>query len=293
MKIIACDIGGTEIKGKLFDSVSLKEVKLSTNQTFGRESIMDTLKEVISQLWDDEVAAIGIVTAGAVNPDNGMIVSNTGTLDGWLDFSIKDAIFDEFHIPVFVENDANGAMIAEMEMYLKKGIKNACMITLGTGVGTALYIDSKLYNGSTFKVEFGHMVLYPNGVECTCGQKGCSESYLSGTALTRRGKTCVDESIVHGKEVFELYKRGNKDAVKVINDYVDDLVLFLNNIDKVVDPQLYIIGGGVIHSKDVLLKVLEDKLKDFKPVVPAVLGNDAGIKGAYLLAIEGMKNEEN
>lgn len=293
MKIIGCDVGGTEIKGKLYYKGFVKEYKKKTNQLQGKESILNTLKDVIRELWDNDVCAIGIVTAGAVDTRTGSLVGNKGTLSEWSDFSIKEEIQKCFQVPTYVQNDANGAMIAEMESYLKQGINNAVMITLGTGVGTGLYINGKLYNGSTYQVEFGHMVLYPNGILCTCGQKGCVESYVSGTALTKMGKELIGDDIIHGSMIFDLYKNGHQVAIDVIRNYVKDLSLFLENIDKIIDPEIFIIGGGVIHSKDILLKELSSVLKDFKPIFPAVYGNDAGVRGAVLLATEGYKNEKN
>jgi glucokinase len=289
MKIIGIDIGGTEIKGALFDKVILKESKRKTKQDLGKEAIMLNLIELIKDLWVEEVKAIGIVTAGAVDIERGIITNNVGTLKGWVNFCIKEEVELIFKVPCFIENDANGALIAEVEGY--QNIENACMITLGTGVGTAAYINGKLYRGQNYKIEFGHSILIPNGRECTCKKKGCAESYLSGNALKKTAIEEVDAKIKHGKELFELYQLGNKSAEKVIDDYTDLLALFIHNICMFYDPQLIIIGGGLICQKDILFEFLSGKTKDLDAlVVPAKLGNFAGVKGAYLIASNGMKN---
>lgn len=290
MKIIAVDIGGTEIKGALFDVDLIAEHSIQTDSSQGKTSIMRTLNSLINHLWVEDVRAIGIVTAGAVDIKTGKIVNNVGTLDGWLDFSIKDEIQNIYHVPCFVENDANGAMIAEMAYH--HDIKNACMITLGTGVGTAVYLNGELYRGEHYKLEFGHSILIPDGNQCTCGLKGCAESYLSGAALKKRAMEELNVKMDHGIELFDYYKNGNEYAKKVIEEYTDLLALFLSNISHFYDPEIIIIGGGVIHSKDTLFPFINKKIKHLESrVVPAKLGNFAGIKGAHLLVLKEMKHE--
>jgi len=291
MSIIAIDLGGTQIKGALFQNdVILKQSTLQTEESFGKDHIMNQLFKLIDLLWNQEVESIGIVSAGSIDVSTGSIISNTGTLSGWIDFSIKDAVMDHFHVPCVVENDANGAMVGEMQYYLKQGIENAVMITLGTGVGTAVFIRKELYRGSFYNVEFGHSTLIPEGKQCTCGLKGCAESYLSGNALTKLAKEEVSEHINHGEELMAFYAKKDEKAIKVIEQYLSYLALFIQNITKYYDPEIIIIGGGVSKS----LVVLEDRLKKHlndlnikTPIKLARLKNDAGIYGAYILAQRG------
>lgn len=296
MKIIACDIGGTEIKGALFNESIIRMSTHKTNQAEGKESILNSLFKVIDELLEEGVVAIGLVTAGAVDITTGEIVSNTGTLDGWLHFSLKREVENKYHLPCFIDNDANGAMIGEMDEYLEKGVLNAAMITLGTGVGTALYINGKIYRGSHYQVEFGHIPLYPEGVACTCGKLGCAEAYLSGSYLTKQAKLKIDSSITSGKVLFDYYLEGNEIAKKIIEEYVSNLILFLDTIEKMVDPEVIIIGGGVISSKEIIFPLIEkecQKRKLLSKIIPAKHGNFAGIRGAYFIALEGIKHEKN
>jgi glucokinase len=287
MTTIACDIGGTNIKGALFQNETIvRTVSLPTDQTNGKQSTMTVLHEVIQQLWEPSVEQIGIVTAGAVDPSTGMIVGNTGTLQGWVGFSIKEELFETFGVPCVVENDANGAMVAEMQPYLKQGIKHAVMLTLGTGVGTAVYINGDLYRGHHYQVEFGHMLLHPNGRPCTCGMEGCAEQYLSGSALTKAAQKRVNASITHGAELFDYLDQDDPNAKILIEEYLDDLMLYLHNIERTYDPEMIIIGGGVSNLKERFLHLVQERQRktSFKAnIVLASNGNQAGILGAFYI----------
>ncbi len=287
MKIIAIDIGGTEIKASLYinDKIT-KTYKQQTNNSLGRETVMNTLYDVINQLLEDSVDRVGVVTAGAIDIDTGYIVANDGQLSDWVGFSIKEQLELKYNIPVYIDNDANGALIGEIQEY-KSEYSNIAMITLGTGVGTALYLNDTVYRGSTYQVEFGHMTLIPFGELCSCGKLGCAEQYLSGSALTKLAINKVSNKITHGKELFQLFEEGNKKAIDVVEEYTDLLAIYINSINKFIDYELLIIGGGVITSKEILIPILKRKLLSLgirKRIEPAKHLNNAGIIGAYLLA---------
>lgn len=290
MTIIACDIGGTAIKGARFSEGVDATAERPNDQSRGKDSTMDVLWEVIDALWQDNVERIGIVTAGAVDPVSGHIVGNTGTLRGWVGFSIKDAVQEHYGVPCFVDNDANGALLAEIEPYQRQGVKDAVMITLGTGVGSGVLVNGTILRGANHQIELGHMTLYPHGKRCTCGERGCAEQYLSGRALTKRARDEVDSAIHHGRELFELVRTGDSRAVAMLDGYLEDLVVFLHTIYRSFDPQLILIGGGVSDAGDVFLDRLRTKLaaSDVPTMIRlATRGNFAGIQGAYRIAKEG------
>ena len=291
MTIIACDIGATEIKGARYeDAIAIQTQRLRTEPERGAHHTMNQLHKLIGQLWTEEVRAIGIVSAGAINPTSGMIVGNTGTMTDWVGVSLKADIETAFGVPVHVDNDANGAMLAEFEPYRKAGIQHAVMLTLGTGVGSAVVIHGELYRGATYQVEFGHLILHPGGRPCTCGQTGCAEQYLSGRALTNRAIAEVDGAITHGSELFLAATQQNPRALAVLEEYFDDLFLYLQSLDRVYDPELFLIGGGVTDNNNLFATMLEEKRLEHcftKPIHLARLQNRAGIQGAYLLAERG------
>lgn len=291
MTIIACDIGGTNIKGSRFvDGVIVQTISKPNDQSNGKTSTMNVLEQVLDELWTNDVTKIGIVTAGAVDPKTGTIVGNTGTLQGWVGFSIIDELHERYQVPVFVENDANGAMVAEMIPYLEKGIQNAVMLTLGTGVGTGVYINGELYRGHSFQVEFGHMVLHPNGRTCTCGMQGCAEQYLSGTALTKAAQELIDRSITHGEDLFYYLDQGHPSATRIFDQYLHDLFLYLHNLRRTFDPEIFIIGGGVSNMRESFLTRVHDYQQNTSMKTKIVLaehGNQAGMLGAYHIARNG------
>lgn len=291
MKIIALDIGGTEVKGCLFDSGSSEVVGRPTQVDGGRITILETVCAVIGTLYTPDVQAIGLVTAGAVDPKNKRIVYNTGTLPGWIDFNLEEAIRQHFDVPVFVENDANGAMIAEMEPLQEEGIRDAVMLTLGTGVGTAVVVNGELLRGHRHQIEFGHMILYPGGKRCTCGKQGCLEQYVSGTALTKAAQAVFGKRMNHGSQLIEAYENGDKRAREVLMRYLNDLALALYNVQRFYDPECIILGGGVMRAKNTIIKALQPALEPYAPIAAirsAVYGQQAGIEGAYRLARKGM-----
>jgi len=289
MKIIAIDIGGTEIKGALFDEKVLKKYSRPTDLSGGLSTILASLFEVIDELWTFGVKAISVVSAGTIDSKEKKVIATLGAMPGWVGCPLGDVLQERYNVPVWLENDANGAMIAEMEEHVANGIQNAVMITLGTGVGTAAYIHGVLYAGSTYKVEFGHMTLHPEGRMCSCGNKGCAEQYVSGSALMKGAIRYVDPSIRHGSEIFDHAAKGSLEALKLIDAYIADLTLFLHSINRVLDPEVFIIGGGVIKSQEHFWEKLIHSLKSVgmdKPVLPAKHGNFAGILGAYLNALK-------
>lgn len=295
MKIVAIDIGGTEIKGFLMNPSKLKEHRVKTDLSKGKDTILRSLFDVIDFLFEDDVQAVSIVTAGTIDTETMTIIDNLGTMPGWLHLNLGAMVKERYNCPVFVDNDANGAMIGEMQHHLDSDIKNAVMITLGTGVGTALYLSGKLYRGSSYRVEFGHTVLHPQGILCTCGRQGCAEQYVSGSALTRKAKQELDAQMIHGSKFFEYLKMSHPKALKIWMSYIDDLAIFIQNINQVIDPEIFIIGGGLIHSKEFLLPSLEKALSEFrfqKTIHPAIHGNNAGILGAYHFALERLSHHE-
>ena len=171
------------------------------------------------------------------------------------------------------------------------------MITIGTGLGGAVYNEKMgLLSGSHFQgAELGHLILHPNGEYCTCGQSGCAESYCSGTALVRHYEE-LTRNRLSGAEIFKISEK-DENAKKVIDRFTSDLAWFLTSLRNVFDPELIIIGGGVINSKDYWW---DEVLKNFKnychlseeiEIKSAKFLNDAGVIGAGRIAMERLGNE--
>ncbi|MDO5047414.1 MAG: ROK family protein [Anaerococcus sp.] len=296
-KVIGIDLGGTKINACLIDEIGniLEREEVPTNADKGRDQVLENIKEAIYKLDYKSASAIGIGTPGFIDAENG-IVTFAGNIKGWTGLNLKEAVEKFVDLPVFVENDANIALIAEKWIGACKNYKNVVMITLGTGLGGAVYTeDGGILQGSNFQgAELGHMILYPEGRTCTCGQLGCAEQYCSGTGIGREYQELTGKT-ASGKEVFDLIKK-DPNAKEVLKSYQKNLAYFLTSLRNIFDPQAIVIGGGVIASKDLFWDGMVEKFKqvchkpDSVEIIPAKFLNNAGVIGAARIAFERMDN---
>jgi glucokinase len=292
---IGIDIGGTETKGVRCtgDGAAAAETRMGTDTASGAEGVLRVVRAVLDSLVlaRNQVSAVGIGTAGRVNASTGDIIYATENLSGWMGLNLPHAL--GLDVPVFVDNDANAALLGEHWLGAARGSDSVVMLTLGTGVGGANMLGGVLARGATWNGgEWGHVILVPDGLPCNCGNRGCAEQYLSGGALTRAARAAVSPSIRHGSELWALRREGSEAAAAVVEGYLEKLALFLYNIHTGINPGRIVIGGGVIESRDAFWDALGDKLKArgvSVPVVPALLGNRAGSLGAARLAIDGLR----
>ncbi|GGB42654.1 ROK family protein [Fictibacillus barbaricus] len=291
MYVMGIDIGGTSIKGAVYNEHKrVSSIKNRTTEVaHGKEGILKGLLEVIEELMHDfpETASIGIGTAGRVNTDSGEIVYSTPNLPGWQGTNVPKEIQQIVPLPVMVDNDANTALIGEIWAQ-QKSYHSAVLLTLGTGVGGAAFLNGKLVRGHQWNGgEFGHSIFIPDGRPCNCGMNGCLEQYISGSALTREAQES-GFTITHGREIFQIAET-NSSASKIVQQYVKHVALALYNIQTTLDPEVIIIGGGVIDSKTHWWQLLLERIEGFPIsiyVQPAVLGNEAGMAGAAKLCLE-------
>lgn len=297
-KTIGLDIGGTKIQGAVIDEKGeiLKTYRLETCAREGKDKVLDNISKIIDFLKTDDIKAVGVGTPGFIDSENG-IVTFAGNIDGWTGLNLKKEIEKRSSLPVFIENDANIALVCEKWLGSGKGFNDIVMITIGTGLGGAVYNEKMgLLSGSNFQgAELGHLILHPNGEYCTCGQSGCAESYCSGTAIVRHYEELTRNKL-EGQEIFELVKTDDN-ARKVIDRFTSDLAWFLTSLRNIFDPELIIIGGGVINSKDYWWKEVLEKFDNYChlsekiEIKPAKYLNDAGVIGAGRIAMERLKNE--
>jgi glucokinase len=297
MKAIGVDIGGTGVKASLIDEQGnvYKQAKISTNIAEGREGILRSCFSVIDSLLYEagDIAGIGVGTAGRVDVEKGEIVYATANLPSWQGTKLTQIISERYQLDSFIENDANAALIGEIWQGAKVNVHSVTMLTLGTGVGGANVVEGKMVHGHHHQSgEWGHVVLVPNGRPCNCGMKGCLEQYLSGSALVRITNEQTGLAFTHGKEVLEAYSTGNELVRPVVEQFLDYLAIAIYNLSVSIDPEAVIVGGGVIDSKEHWWHVLENKLKDynvFTTILPARLGNEAGMYGAAKLVFDALK----
>jgi glucokinase len=227
-----------------------------------------------------------------VDAEQGVITFETETLPGWQGTEVKALLQKATGLRVEVNNDANCAGLAENRLGAAKGFRRTVCLTVGTGLGGGFVIDGHIMNGAHGGAgEVGHMILYPNGHVCACGRPGCSEQYVSGTALRRfiSEQNIVDENneLVSPNRMFELAQEGHVNALALTKQFTGDLAVVISSLQAVLDMDCVVIGGGVSESADgwwsYLLEALEPLLLKPLEVRRAKFGNEAGMLGAALL----------
>lgn len=296
-KVIGIDLGGTKISGGLLEENGniLQSAKVDTQAEEGRDTVIKNIVSLIKKLPYDQSQAIGIGTPGFIDSENG-IVTFAGNIKGWTGTNLKKEIEKYFDIPVFIENDANIALVCEEWIGAGKDYDDLVMITLGTGLGGAVYSQGKLLRGSNFQgAELGHMLLYPGGNSCTCGQDGCAEAYCAGSAIANEYNRLTGENKT-SEEVLSSVDT-DENAKKVLEDYKLNLAYFLTSLRNIFDPQAIIIGGGLINAKDLWWDGMVDNFKkvchkyETVDILPAKYLNDAGMIGAGKIALERGNND--
>jgi len=302
------DVGGTTIKMGLFDvdgNVLDKWEIVTRTENGGVNVLPDIAKAVEDKMAEksiakDEVAGVGVGVPGPV--DSKGIVHRCVNL-GWDEFNVNDKLGELVGMPVMAGNDANVAALGEMWKGGGQGHNDLVVVTLGTGVGGGIIINGKMLTGANGAGgEIGHIHVQDGEPDtCGCGNSGCLEQYASATGIVRLAKralaktdqaTVLNADSVTAKDVWDAVKAGDAVAIEVAEQFGKYLGEGLAAIAGVVNPEAFVIGGGVSKAGEVLLSYVE---KNYKPVVfhgsrdvkftLATLGNDAGIFGAAKLVL--------
>lgn len=300
--VAAIDVGGTKILGALVDEAGnvKKEIRVPSDFELGGLHIMGKIFELVDRFRElEKIDAIGIGIGGRIDVERGIINWGVKPVPYWFGLKVKEMTENRYHVPCAVENDVKVAGYGEQWMGAAKGVNSYVCITLGTGVGAAICIDGKMLHGKHWSGgEIGHTILYPNGRACTCGFKGCVEQYLSGTALVNIYNDKAADKVSTGYEFFERVKKKEELALSVLDQFVEDLSTLLNSLCNTFDPEKFIIGGGLIDTREFwwekLLKIMGSSPINqvYSPeIVPAILGNKAGYYGSAYIALQ-MLNEE-
>lgn len=313
MYTIGVDIGGMSVKVGLVDDNGsiISQSRIKTADTAEQviinmtKQISDLLKE--SNITVKDIRGIGVGCPGAVTGETGMVEFLPNL--GWENVPLVAELKKYFDTEIKISNDANVAALAEAVYGAAKNYNSSIMFTLGTGVGGGIIIDKKLFEGGFSRgAELGHITLFLDGEECTCGRRGCIECYTSATALIKQTKNAmlkdkdskmwkfVDGDIekVDGRTAFECAKQGDKSAENVRDTYVYYLGESILNMLNIFRPDAFILGGGISAQKEYLTDRLKDYCEKFEygykkapktDIITATLGNDAGIIGAAALLL--------
>lgn len=313
MYYIGVDLGGTNIavglvneEGKIIHKDSVPTLREREYPEILKDMAMLILKVIKDAgLEVKDIKSIGIGSPGTPNCEEGILVY-TNNLK-FRNVPMRTEIQKYINLPVYLDNDANVAGIAESVAGAAKGAKHSVTITLGTGVGGGVVIDGKAYSGfNNAGAELGHMVIVVDGEQCTCGRKGCWEAYASATSLIRQTKVAAennpdslinklingDFSKIDAKTAFDAAKQGDETGKKVVDQYIKYIAEGLANIINIFSPEIVAIGGGVCKEGEYLLKPLRQLISERvysvedlpqTEIKVARMGNDAGIIGAAML----------
>lgn len=307
---IGVDIGGTKVLAGVVDDDG--NVLETTRRLTPSHDVVETeavIVDAVAELSErHDVMAVGVGAAGWIANDRATVLFSPHL--AWRDEPLRDALASAIGVPVLVENDANAAAWAEYRFGAARDCSVAVMVTLGTGIGGGLVVGGVLYRGA-FGVgcEYGHMTVVPDGRRCACGNRGCWEMYASGTALARDARELAEVSPVGAHRLMQLAEgdphrlsgplvtqaatEGDPAAVEIYTHMGRWLGRGLANLAAVIDPVVFVIGGGVSEAGDLLLRPARESFAEsltgrgFRPLAEvrlADLGPGAGLVGAADLA---------
>jgi len=318
--VVGIDLGGTNLRAAVVSEAGevAGRARKPTQAAEGPDAVISRMAEVAAEACEaagldrSSVAAIGVGAPGPLNTRTGVVVT-APNLPGWRNIKLKDKLERASGVTTFVENDANAAAWGEKWVGAGRDVDNLIMFTLGTGVGGGIIIDGKLLHGiDDSAAEVGHITVRPGGPICGCGNDGCVEALASATAVARRAREMVeagrgvilrdlvggDPSRIEAKTVHEAILAGDADSVSLMADVALDLGIAIADLVNVLNPEMIIIGGGMAAMGEYLFEPLRATVvaRSFEAparrarIVPAQLGDDAGIIGAAgvaLLSVEG------
>ena len=309
---LGIDIGGTAVKfglvngeGVMVSEVSEYSVKFDNYETPIIETVVKSAKEFMSKNNKNffDINGIGVSATGGINSKLGIVEGSAGHIKNWEGTNIKKRLEAEFGMNTAVLNDANAAALGEMWKGAAKGRENVVVMTIGTGVGGGIIVDSKILLGKKgFAGEIGHIPVNVDGEKCSCGNTGCIEHYGSTSALVRNVKkavvsgeiTGIKEEETDGRLIFKEVSAGNRAVIKYVDEWINYISAALIGLVHTFNPEMVILGGGVSKQKELFVdkvrdKVLHGVMHNFAQdlsIEAAELGNNAGIIGAVKFLID-------
>ena len=304
---IGIDLGGTSVKYALIDNdgVFHFQGKLPSKADVSAEAVIGQLILAINEVkaFAEEqgyaIEGIGIGTPGIVDASNRIVLGGAENIQGWENIHLAERIEAEFGLSTLLGNDANLMGLGETMYGAGQGATHVVFLTVGTGIGGAVVIDGRLFNGFDNRgTELGHVPLIANGEPCACGSIGCLEHYASTSALVRRFSKRISEAGIsysgeemNGELIVRLYKKGDKIATESLNEHCDFLGHGIAGFINIFSPQKVVIGGGLSEAGDFYIQKISEFAHRYAihdcavntQIMAASLGNKAGSIGAASL----------
>jgi glucokinase len=308
--LLGVDVGGTKVAAGLVNAageiLSQQRVTMVSNDSAerGLQAVLSAIARVVPD-GASAIAGIGICAPGPLDPKTGVIL-NPPNVPCWRNFPLAEEVRRKYSVPVKVDNDANAAALAETRWGAARGYKNVFYATIGTGIGTGIILDGKIFHGRTGSAgEGGHVSIDYQGPICRCGKSGCIEMFASGTALARRAREKLSggehssmlelaarvPDAITGEIIGKAYAAGDQLATELLTETVEMLALWLSNMIDLLDPDVIVIGGGAAALYRPFFDRLRERIPQFTvnprahevPLVSARYGADSGIAGGAVL----------
>ncbi len=314
LPVLAIDLGGTKIITALISNKGemLAREYCPTLADEGPQSVINRILSAIDHLLNlrnidlSQLDSISIAAAGAIDFEKGLVTSSPH-LPGWHNIPLRDIVKGKHRVNTFLMNDASAAALGEYHLGVGREVNNLILLTVGTGIGGGIIINGKLYSGPCGSAgEIGHMTIDVNGPRCSCGNIGCLETLASGTAVAQeairrisQGERSSLTEAVEGKienitaeKVRVAAQGGDSLALEVISKAATYLGIGMVNLVNIFNPEMIIVGGGVAQMGDLLLNPARQVVRErafqlpaqVVRIVPAQLGDNAGVLGAAIFA---------
>ena len=310
---IGIDVGGTGIKVGVIDE-QLKVLAEKYIYTFTDIPFSEQIERIVNCVFEaaesaglekKQIISVGVGIPGIANQATGEVIKCTNM--GWHHVPFREEFQKHLDVPVLIDNDANVAALAESVAGISKGTSSSVFITIGTGIGSGIIINNRIWNGfHGIGGEFGHVIFKVDGFPCTCGNRGCLERYCSATALIRMAREAIADNVnsvmmnmvsnditkIEARTVIDAARKEDPVALDVYNTYIHYLAQAIAGITNLLDPEVIVIGGGVSKAGDFLLSPLRRAYSGYviyndqpmPDIKLAILGSEAGIIGAAMLS---------
>lgn len=311
--VLAYDLGGTKVAVGVVNSRGkvLEEKRTPVPFEDGKEAVIRQLGDLGADFLRryPKIRKVGMASAGPLDPHTGVLLDPTNFTSkkgSWGQTPIVSLLGKRLKRPVYLENDAAAAMLAEHWVGSAKKYQNAMILTLGTGLGTGIIANGELVRaGRGLHPEAGHMILKAQDetAPCGCGNLGCAEAYLSGRGFSRRARTRFANPNLNAKDIAELARKRDPRALAAFEEYSTMMAIAISNYARLYAPEIVVFTGSFAEAADLFLENTRDQLKrmlekqrvaDLMPeLATSSLNNDAGIIGGAYVAIRAKSNRKS